>query len=157
MKRAAPLAMATLLALAAPAAQAQAPAAQAAEAAPEIQEVQKLADRWTAAYNAADRTALGALYTDDAKLYVHGSPTVTGRRGIETYWADDMKVDSPITVLRVTHAVDGIDMKLVHGDYQVLNRKTGVPLGHGRFAHIWARASGGQWLLDRDLWNQPYK
>jgi copper(I)-binding protein len=32
-------------------------------------------------------------------------------------WADDMKVNNPLTVLTVTHAVNGIDMKLVHGNY----------------------------------------
>jgi uncharacterized protein (TIGR02246 family) len=122
---------------------------------PATQEVQGLADRWTQAYNAGDRAALAGLYTDDAKLYLHGSPTVSGRKAIEDYWAEDMKVDNPLTVLTVTDAVNGIDMKLVHGNYQVINRKTGVPLTHGRFAHIWSRVNG-QWRLDRDLWNQPY-
>jgi uncharacterized protein (TIGR02246 family) len=120
----------------------------------QIQEVQRLADQWTQAYNAGNKAALSALYTDDGRLYLHGHPTISGRRNIEAYWSEDMKVDSPLTVLHVTNAVNGIDMKLVHGNYQVINRKTGVPLSTGRFAHIWTRADG-QWRLDRDLWNQP--
>jgi uncharacterized protein (TIGR02246 family) len=132
-----------------------APATAQEPAAPtEIQEVQKLADTWTAAYNAHNSAALGALYADDARLFMHGEPSVTGRPAIERFWADDMKVDNPLTVLTVTNAVNGVDMKLVHGNYQVINRLTGVPLGHGRFAHIWTRADG-RWRLDRDLWNQP--
>jgi uncharacterized protein (TIGR02246 family) len=122
----------------------------------ETQEVQQLANRWTEAYNRRNAAALGALYTEDARLYLHGSPTVSGRRNIQSYWADDMKEQNPITVLTVTHAVNGIDMKLVHGNYQVINRETGVPVGQGRFAHIWARTANGEWHLDRDLWNQPY-
>jgi uncharacterized protein (TIGR02246 family) len=142
-------ALAVMLAVSTAQAQAPEPAAPS-----EIQEVQQLADRWTRAYNENSRTALAALYTDDARLYLHGHPTIAGRRNIEAFWADDMKVDNPLTVLSVTNAVNGFDMKLVHGNYQVLNRKTGVPLSQGRFAHIWTRV-GDQWRLDRDLWNQP--
>jgi uncharacterized protein (TIGR02246 family) len=129
--------------------------AQAQPAPPETQEVQALANQWTQAYNQHNVAALSALYTDDARLYLHGSPSVSGRKNIESYWADDMKVNNPLTVLTVTHAVNGIDMKLVHGNYQVINRETGVPVGQGRFAHIWTRTANGDWHLDRDLWNQP--
>jgi uncharacterized protein (TIGR02246 family) len=144
--------IAALTILAAAAADAQTPSAPS-----ETQEVQQLANRWTEAYNRQNAAALGALYTEDARLYLHGSPTVSGRPNIQSYWADDMKEKNPITVLTVTHAVNGIDMKLVHGNYQVINRETGVPVGQGRFAHIWSRTGNGEWRLDRDLWNQPYE
>jgi uncharacterized protein (TIGR02246 family) len=120
------------------------------------QSVQDLANRWTEAYNSHDADALGALYTDDAQVYVHGQPSYVGRDSIQAFWEADMQVDNPLTVLTVTHAVDGVDMKLVHGDYQVISRDTGVPLGQGRFAHIWLLGPDGGWHLDRDLWNQPY-
>jgi uncharacterized protein (TIGR02246 family) len=119
--------------------------------------VQTLANRWTAAYNSHDSATLGALYAEDAKLFLHGSPSYVGREAIEAYWAEDMQVENPLTVLTVTHSVDGFDMKLVHGDYQVIDRDTGVPLGQGRFAHLWMVGDDGAWLLDRDLWNQPYE
>lgn len=119
------------------------------------QEVQELANDWTEAYNSANAAALGALYAEDAKLFLHGSPSVSGRDAIQDYWADDMQVDNPLTVLTVTHSVDGFDMKLVHGNYQVLNRNTGVPLGQGRFAHIWTR-DGNEWHLDRDMWSEAF-
>jgi uncharacterized protein (TIGR02246 family) len=122
----------------------------------QAQEVQELANRWTEAYNSANAAGLGALYAEDARLFAHGSPTVSGRDAIQDYWADDLQVDNPLTVLTVTHSVDGFDMKLVHGNYQVLNRNTGVPLSHGRFAHIWTR-DGNEWLLDRDMWNEPFE
>lgn len=118
--------------------------------------VQELANRWTEAYNSHDAEALGALYTENAHLYVHGQPSYVSRDAIQAFWAEDMTVENPLTVLTVTHAVDGVDMKLVHGDYQVINRDTGVPVGQGRFAHIWELGEGGEWYLDRDLWNQPY-
>ena len=67
--------------------------------------VQQLADRWVAAYNKHDRSALGAVYADDAQLMMHGAATITGRGKIEQFWAGDFKVDNPLTLLTVTHSV----------------------------------------------------
>ncbi len=47
--------------------------------------VQELAGAWTQAYNRHDRGALGALYTADARLMMHGSPTYEGRESIEDF------------------------------------------------------------------------
>jgi uncharacterized protein (TIGR02246 family) len=119
--------------------------------------VQVLADRWVAAYNTHDRAALGAIYTEDARLMMHGSPTIEGRQPIEEFWAADLEVGNPLTLLSVTHNVVGSDMILVHGDYRVIGRDSGKQLGFGRFAHLWTRDGNSDWRLDRDLWNQPYE
>ncbi|MCL6251008.1 DUF4440 domain-containing protein [Altererythrobacter sp. KTW20L] len=113
--------------------------------------VQELANRWTAAYNSVDIPALAALYADDAELYIHHEGRVIGRGAISDYWAADMNRANPITVLNVTDAVVDSEMMLVHGNYQVLDRFLGVPLGSGRFAHIWVLDEDG-WVLDRDVW-----
>ena len=122
-------------------------------------DVQALANRWVEAYNKHDRAALAAVYEDDAALMMHGAPTYNGRRAIGDFWAQDFQEGNPITLLTVTHAVDGIDMILVHGDYEVIDRDDGTELGLGRFAHIWLLGADGQWRLDRDLWverSEPY-
>lgn len=113
--------------------------------------VQELANRWTAAYNSLDIPALGGLYADDAELYIHLEGRVIGRAAIGDYWAADVQRAHPITVLNVTDSVVDAEMILVHGNYQVLDRNTGVPLGGGRFAHIWVLDEDG-WVLDRDVW-----
>ncbi|MGD8808590.1 MAG: nuclear transport factor 2 family protein [Gammaproteobacteria bacterium] len=118
--------------------------------------VQDLADRWVAAYNRHDRDNLAALYTSDARLMVHGSPTVAGRDSIEAFWAADFQEGDPLTLLTVTNSVTGVDMMLVHGDYRVIDRTDGSLLGAGRFAHVW-KLEGREWRLDRDLWNQPWE
>lgn len=120
-------------------------------------DVQVLAERWTEAYNRHDRAALGAVYTDTARLMMHGSPTIEGRANIEEFWADDFQEGNPLTLLTVTHDVTGTDMILVHGDYKVIDRDDGSQLGFGRFAHLWTREGNADWRLDRDLWNQPYE
>lgn len=119
--------------------------------------VQGLADRWARAYNRHDAVALGELYTEDARLLMHGSPTIAGRDQIVSFWAEDFGEGNPLTVLRVTSSVAGADMMLVHGDYRVVGRDDGRLLGLGRFAHLWVRDGGREWRLDRDLWNQPHE
>jgi ketosteroid isomerase-like protein len=114
-------------------------------------EVQSLANRWTAAYNEADVPALAGLYSDNAELYIHEEGRFIGRESIRDYWAADMNRFNPITVLNVTDSVVDSEMMLVHGNYQVLDRNSGVPLGGGRFAHIWVLDADG-WVLDRDVW-----
>ena len=121
-------------------------------------DVQALAERWAAAYNKHDRAALGAVYTDTARLMMHGATTIAGRKAIEDFWAGDFEDRDPLTLLNVTHSVAGSDMVLVHGDYEVVSRTDGSRLGGGRFAHVWTRGTGRntEWRLDRDLWNEPF-
>ena len=119
-------------------------------------DVQELADRWASAYNKHDRAALGGLYTDGARLMMHGATTISGRKAIEDFWAGDFEDSDPLTLLKVTNSVTGSDMLLVHGDYEVVSRKDGSELGGGRFAHLWTRSGRSEWRLDRDLWNEPF-
>jgi uncharacterized protein (TIGR02246 family) len=119
---------------------------------PGSDDVQQLATRWTTAYNQHDRNALQALYTNDARLMMHGATTIAGRAAIGAFWAQDFGEGNPLTLLKVTHALTGIDMVLVHGNYEVVDRSDGTKVGLGRFAHIWTATRDGGWQLDRDLW-----
>jgi uncharacterized protein (TIGR02246 family) len=124
------------------------------------EDVQALADRWVEAYNRHDRAALAGLYEPDAALMMHGAPTIDGQQEIGDFWAQDFGEGNPLTLLTVTHAVDGVDMVLVHGNYEVVDRDDGALLGLGRFAHIWYLGANGEWQLDRDLWVErsvPYE
>ena len=120
-------------------------------------DIQELADKWAAAYNKHDKDALGDLYTRDAALMMHGGATISGRKDISDFWEIDFEIGSPLTLLQVTHSVAGVDMMLVHGNYQVIDRDDGAKMGGGRFAHIWVLGSDGEWRLDRDLWNEPFE
>jgi uncharacterized protein (TIGR02246 family) len=120
-------------------------------------DIQALAERWTQAYNKHDRAALASVYSQDAHLMMHGAPSIVGRADIGDFWAEDFEEGNPLTVLAVTHAVEGIDMVLVHGNYEVIDRGDGSKLGFGRFAHIWTGSRTGNWQLDRDLWYQRFE
>lgn len=114
--------------------------------------VVELANRWTAAYNQGNAEDIANLYSQGAELYIHKEGRFVGRGNIRTYWAGDLTRSNPMTVLTVTDSVVDDEMMLVHGNYQVLDRTTGVPLGAGRFAHIWVKGTNGLWALDRDVW-----
>ena len=118
--------------------------------------IRELTQKWTGAYNTHDRAAIGALYAADARVMLHGGASVIGRKGIEAFWAEDFELKNPLTVLTVTHSVTGVDMALVHGNYQVIQRETGAVLASGRFAHIWT-LTDGKWLIDRDLWVERFE
>ena len=75
-----------------------------AASAPAQTNIQVLADRWASAYNTHDRDALGALYTADARLMLHGSPTIAGRDSIEQFWAQDFTEGDPLTLLNAAFA-----------------------------------------------------
>lgn len=119
-------------------------------------DVKDLAARWTSAYNKGAAAELGALYSPNAEVYIHREGRYIGRSIIQAYWAGDMKVGAPFTILNVTDSIADAEMILVHGNYQVVDRVSGVPQGSGRFAHIWVKSAQGQWQLDRDVWSQPY-
>jgi len=115
-------------------------------------DAQELADQWTEAYNDHDGDALAALYTESAELTAHGAPTLTGRDDIRAFWASDFGEGNPLTLLNVTHTIDGTDMMLVYGVYEVVDSDGGDVLGDGGFVHIWRFDGNGEWRIDRELW-----
>ena len=117
---------------------------------------QDLANSWITAYNAHNTAELASLYSEESILMLHGEETVRGRQDISAYWANDFREGNPITTLSVTHSINGRDLILVHGNYQVIDRETGLQLGSGRFAHMWMLNEDEVWELDRDLWNDPF-
>ncbi len=115
-------------------------------------DAQELADLWTAAYNDHDGDALAALYTESAELTAHGAPTLTGRGDIRAFWASDFGEGNPLTLLNVTHRVDGTDRMLIQGTYEVVDSDGGNVLGDGGFFHIWRLDDSRQWRIDREIW-----
>ena len=115
-------------------------------------DAQALADRWTTAYNDHDGEALAALYTEGAELLAYGREALSGREAIRSFWASDFGEGNPLTLLNVAHTVEGSDMMLVQGDYEVVDRDGGDPLVSGGFVQIWRLDDSGDWRIDRELW-----
>ena len=95
---------------------------------------------------------MAALYRDEAELSQHNAPTLVGRRNIRAFWKVDLAQGDRQALLTVTSTLDGTDMTLVHGTYQMLDRSSGAAMGFGLFAQIW-RLDAGEWRIDRDIWS----
>ena len=115
-------------------------------------DAQVLADLWTTAYNDHDGEALAALYTEGAELLAYGERALTGREAIRSFWASDFGEGNPLTLLNVVQTVEGSDMVLVQGEYDVVDRDGGDPLVSGGFIQIWRLSDSGDWRIDRELW-----
>lgn len=117
-----------------------------------LADAQALADKLAQAFNSHDTVAVAALYREDAELSMHNAPTLVGSGNIRAYWKADFSRGNLLAVLTVTSTLDGTDMTLLHGSYQMLDRTSGADMGSGHFAQIW-RLDGGEWLIDRDIWS----
>ena len=115
-------------------------------------DAQVLADLWTTAYNDHDGEALAALYTEGAELLAYGEQALTGREAIRSFWASDFGEGNPLTLLNVAQTVEGSDMVLFQGEYDVVDRDGGDPLVSGGFIQIWRLSDSGDWRIDRELW-----
>ena len=115
-------------------------------------DAQALADLWTHAFNSRDVGAVAALYRDDAELSQHNALTLVGRDDIRAHWKTDLAHGNLLALLTVTSTLDGIDMTLVHGTYELMDRASGAAMDAGHFAQIW-RLDGDQWRIDRDVWS----
>lgn len=117
-----------------------------------MDDAQALTDMLADALNSSDAGAVAALYRDSAELSEHNAPTLMGRDSIRSYWKADLTRGNLLAVLTVTSTLDGTDMTLVHGTYQMFDRASGADMGSGHFAQIW-KLDGGEWFIDRDIWS----
>ena len=110
----------------------------------------QLAARWTMAYNAADETALGALYDEEAQVSTAAEGTFIGRPHIQAFWARDFGGRKPVSTLTVTDVYAAGEFTHLEGEYTVVDgRKT----SDGRYIQLWVR-DGGDWRIHREMWWQ---
>src|SRR5262249_8260662 len=103
-------------------------------------------DRYVAAYNRKDATALAALYADDALLLPPGRPMIRGRRAIEQFWKTG--VGSGLSLTTVDRGI-GTDTGYLVGTYSF----DGGPIA-GDFAVCLRRDHVGRWRIAADIWNE---
>jgi ketosteroid isomerase-like protein len=106
-----------------------------------------------AAAKAADWTALGANYTEDAILLPPNSPAVTGREAIAQYFA----AFPPIVELTLMNAEveGGGSIAYARGAYQLTMGAAGqAPIQDaGKYLAIFRKQDDGSWSLYRDMFS----
>ena len=105
---------------------------------------------WTRAFDAGDAASLAALYAEDAHSFPPGSPAISGRRDIETYWREDIGPGGVATKLTPDRSVAQGDLLLVAGVYDVV-AKDGVSLAKGQYDQLWTR-EGNSWKVQHEIW-----
>ena len=119
---------------------------------PSLQRDPKAAERltslWTTAYNAADSTALMALYDENAELAAQPNGSVVGRDAIGAFWKNDFGVNKPSTTLTLTDVYLGGDLAHLEGEYAVADKGATTK---GRYVQLWMR-DGGAWSIHREMW-----
>jgi ketosteroid isomerase-like protein len=108
-------------------------------------------EKWEKAFNAGEKDALAALYTEDAARLAYQAPTVNGRAGIAAniQAAYDLGVVS--IDLGLTAAETQGTMAWGQGTY-TLKDAEGAVVASGKWLNV-SKKVGGAWLIHRDIWN----
>ena len=109
---------------------------------------EELTSAWTAAYNAGDAKAVGALYAQDAAISSVQDGTFSGRMAIDGFWMRDLAGGKASSALTLTDVYMAGEMLHVEGDYTVTE---GTTKTEGRYIQLWMRADEG-WRIHREMW-----
>jgi uncharacterized protein (TIGR02246 family) len=123
----------------------------------EREALRKSSDEYMSAEAAKDAGRLVSFYAEDAIMYPHAEPTVTGKENIRKYAANvfatpDLNMHAKNLVAQVSSSGDmaytvnmlGVTMKDPQGN----------PVGEQfRNILIWKKSADGQWQIVIDLWN----
>jgi uncharacterized protein (TIGR02246 family) len=115
-------------------------------------DVDQLLDRYMAAYNGGDATALAALYARDAVLLPHEEGSARGRAEIESFWKRTLRLDPARRIGRRVWVMPVA--KKAGTDVAFVVATLGSGSGDSRnFVLCLARDTEGKWQIASELWN----
>lgn len=103
------------------------------------------------AFASADPSAMGSLYTENAKLYPANSDVVVGRKDIESFWGSVMKMGIKKAELSTLTAESIGNTAVEEGTYKLFVGED-LMVDQGKYIVTWQKENG-QWKLHRDIWN----
>jgi ketosteroid isomerase-like protein len=107
--------------------------------------------RFGAFVEAKDYKGLAGCFTEDAQLLPPGSPPVTGRAAIGSFWEGAATALGLKSVTLTTSELE------VHGDTanEVGEGVLKTASGDAKVSYlvVWKRAADGVWKMHRDIWN----
>lgn len=117
--------------------------------------IQAREDQWSAAYNAHDTAALGAIYEIDATIVPPGSVPTKGREAIEAVLAslypilaDIELVTDDVTPLGAEHAVE-----VGHLNFNAISEDGTLVPGVNNYVVVWHLGEDGIWRFVTDIFN----
>ncbi len=121
-------------------------------AAQDMETIQARSNELAEAFNNEDAEAMGAMYTEDARLLPPGTGEIQGREAISGYWKTGM---DQLTGLKLTTEAadamgDGAAREI--GSFVISTKGDQPQEISGKYVVIWEKV-GDDWLLATDIWN----
>ena len=117
--------------------------------------IQAREDAWSAAYNANDAAALGAIYVEDAVLVPPGMKPVHGRAAIEEALAGLFPALKDVKL--VTDAVrplgDNYAVELGRAEYKAVGEDGSMTPVTDDYVVVWHKGEDGVWYYVNDMFN----
>ena len=107
------------------------------------------------AFKAGDAAAIAGFYSEDAKMLPPDATEVAGRDAIQQFWQswldDGLK---NLTLEAIEVEADG-DLAYEVGNFSIEApaENDAMATATGNYLVVWKRASGGDWQLHVDTWN----
>lgn len=98
-----------------------------------------------------DAAGVAAFYTDNAMLLPTGFDVVLGKRDIEAYWQEAMKMGIKTAKLDAMEVEQHGDTAIEVGKYTLSGADDEV-MDHGKGIAIW-KYEDGSWKIHRDIFN----
>jgi uncharacterized protein (TIGR02246 family) len=117
-------------------------------------EIDAVNQKLGAAFAKGDAPAIAQLYTPQATMFPPGSDIVTGRDGVEKYWAgliqSGMKLSGLTTVS--VEQYGNAAREIGRFTAEVVNPQKQTMKIEGKYVVVW-KQTNGKWMLDSDIWN----
>jgi uncharacterized protein (TIGR02246 family) len=111
--------------------------------------------RFAEAFKAGDAAAIAGLYTGDAKTLPPDATEVAGRDAIQNLWQSWIDAGiKDLSLEAIEVEADG-DLAYEIGKFsmQAPAENDAMATATGNYLVVWKRASGGDWQLHVDTWN----
>jgi ketosteroid isomerase-like protein len=99
--------------------------------------------------------ALGALYTDDAKLLPPNGEMIQGRAGTKAFWTGGLQMgikDAVLTTLEVL-GLGGLVCEIGRYDLTIKPEGQDTIKDSGKYVVVWKQVEDETWKLHVDIWN----
>lgn len=102
-----------------------------------------------------DSAAIGALYTENAKLLPPNGEMIQGRDGIQAFWSGGIKMGIKDAILTTVEIVGTGNLVSEVGTYDLAIQPEGqgVIKDAGKYVVIWKKTAKEGWRLLVDIWN----
>lgn len=106
------------------------------------------------AFSRADAAGIAALYTEDAKLLPPGSPMMSGKEAIQSFWQGVMDMGLKEARLDIVEVESQGNLAYEISRFTLSGQQPGGEsiLLMGKYVVVW-KNEGGLWKLHVDIWN----